>query len=36
MGLATQLLRIKLFSAFSFLAAIGIGGWEAGAGTLTL
>jgi len=36
MGLATQLLRIMLFSFFSFLAANGIGVWDAGAGTLTL
>ena len=36
MSLATQLLRIMLFSAFSFLAANGIGVWDAGAGTLTL
>ena len=36
MGLATQLLRIMLFSFFSFLAANGIGVWDDGAGTLTL
>lgn len=36
MGLATQLLRIMLFSFFSFLAANGIGVWDADAGTLTL
>jgi len=36
MGLATQLLRIMLFSFFSFLAANGIGVWDAGTGTLTL
>jgi hypothetical protein len=36
MGLATQFLRITLFSAFSFLAANGIGVWDAEAGTLTL
>ena len=36
MGLATQLLRIMLFSFFSFLAANGIGIWDDGAGTLTL
>ncbi len=32
MGLATQLLRIMLFSFFSFLAANGIGVWDAGQG----
>ena len=36
MGLATQLLRIMLFSFFSFLAANGIGVWDAEVGTLTL
>lgn len=36
MGLATQLLRIMLFSAFSFLAASGVGVWDAELGTLTL
>ncbi len=36
MGLATQLLRIMLFSFFSFLAANGVGMWDPGAGTLTL
>jgi hypothetical protein len=36
MGLATQLLRIMLFSFFSFLAANGIGVWDADVGTLTL
>jgi hypothetical protein len=36
MGLATQLLRIMLFSSFSFLAANGIGVWDAELGTLTL
>lgn len=36
MGLATQLLRIMLFSIFSFLAANGVGVWDAEAGTLTL
>jgi hypothetical protein len=36
MGLATQLLRIMLFSAFSFLAANGVGVWDTEAGTLTL
>ena len=36
MSLATQLLRIMLFSAFSFLAANGIGVWDADLGTLTL
>jgi hypothetical protein len=36
MGLATQLFRIMLFSFFSFLAANGIGVWDADAGTLTL
>ena len=36
MGLATQLLRIMLFSVFSFLAANGIGVWDADVGTLTL
>jgi len=36
MGLATQLLRIMLFSFFSFLAANGIGVWDADLGTLTL
>jgi hypothetical protein len=36
MSLATQLLRIMLFSFFSFLAANGIGVWDAGTGSLTL
>ena len=36
MSLATQLLRIMLFSFFSFLAANGVGLWDAGAQTLTL
>ena len=36
MGLTTQLLRIMLFSFFSFLAANGIGVWDANVGTLTL
>ncbi len=36
MGLATQLLRIMLFSAFSFLAANGVGIWDPDAGTITL
>ena len=36
MSFATQLLRIMLFSFFSFLAAKGIGVWDADAGTLTL
>jgi hypothetical protein len=36
MGLATQLLRIMLFSFFSFLAATGIGIWDTEVGTLTL
>ena len=36
MGLATQLLRIMLFSFFSFLAANGIGVWDADLGTFTV
>ncbi len=36
MSLATQFVRIMLFSAFSFLAANGAGLWDADAGTLTL
>ena len=36
MGLATQLLRIMLFSFFSFLAANGAGIWDSDTGTLTL
>jgi hypothetical protein len=36
MSLATQLLRIMLFSFFSSLAASGIGVWDAEAGTLTV
>lgn len=36
MSLATQLLRIMLFSFFSLLAANGIGVWDADLGTLTL
>jgi len=36
MSLATQLLRIVLFSFFSFLAANGLGVWDAESGTLTV
>jgi hypothetical protein len=36
MSLATQLLRIMLFSFFSFLAANGLGVWDAESGTLNL
>jgi len=36
MSLATQLLRIMLFSFFSFSAANGIGVWDPDLGTLTL
>jgi hypothetical protein len=36
MSLATQLLRIVLFSFFSFLAANGLGVWDADVATLTL
>ena len=36
MSLATQLLRIMLFSFSSFLAANGIGVWDAEVDTLTL
>jgi hypothetical protein len=36
MSLANQLLRIMLFSFFSFLAANGLGVWDADMGTLTL
>lgn len=36
MSLAIQLLRIMLFSFFAFLAANGVGVWDAGAETLTL
>jgi hypothetical protein len=36
MSLPNQLLRIMLFSFFSFLAANGVGVWDAGAETLTL
>jgi ABC-type proline/glycine betaine transport system permease subunit len=36
MGVAPQLLRITLFSFFSFLAANGVGLWDTEAETLTL
>lgn len=36
MSLTTQLLRIMLFSAFSILAANGVGVWDGEARTLTL